>query len=268
MDDFLTTISLFRYAIAGIILVSFICSYLGVYIVLKRIIFVGVAIAQISSAGVAFALLLSLPPMIFSVLFTLLAMLGMSTNPGGKRLSQEAIIGLGFMVASAVTALLMAKSALGIHEIEHIVFGDILAVSPTQVYAALGVVVTIITIHLLFYKELVFVSFDYDMARALGIRAAFWNLILYLTIGAGIAIGIMIAGNIMIISAIIIPPINGLILSRRLSIVFVISCIQGVSTAILAFFLSYLFDLPYGPTAAASSAVVLGFSFIAFKLRG
>lgn len=268
MDDFLTTISLFRYAITGIILVSFICSYLGVYIVLKRIIFVGVAIAQISSLGVAFALLLGLPPMAFSILFTLLGMFGMSTNPGGKRLSQEAIIGLGFITASAVTILLMAKSALGLHEIEHIVYGDILAISPLQVYIALGAVVTIITIHLLFYKELVFVSFDYDMARALGINARLWNLILYLTIGAAIAIGIMIAGNMMIIAAIILPPINGLILSTRLRNAFIISSIQGVSTATFAFFLSYLLDLPYGPTAAASSFVVLGFSFIAFKLRG
>ncbi|MEE9201047.1 MAG: metal ABC transporter permease [Candidatus Brocadiales bacterium] len=268
MDDFFTTISLFRHAIAGIILVSFICSYLGVYIVLKRIIFVGVAVAQISSFGVAFALLLGLPPMIFSMLFTLLGMLGMSRNPGGKRLSQEAIIGIGFITASAVTILLMAKSALGIHEIENIVYGNVLAVTPTQVYIALGVVVTIITVHLLFYKEIVFVSFDYDMARALGIKAAFWNLILYLSIGAGIAIGIMIAGNLMIVAAIILPPINGLILCKRLSNVFIVSCVQGVSTATLAFFISYLVDLPYGPTAAASSSVVLGLSFIAFKLRG
>lgn len=268
MQELLATISLFRYALAGIILVSFICSYLGVYIVLKRIIFVGVAIAQISSMGVAFAFLLGLPPMIFSVLFTLLGMWGMSVKFAGKRLSQEGIIGLGFITALAITTLLMAKSALGIHEIEHVVYGDILAIRPLQVYIALGVVVTIITIHLLFYKEFVFVSFDYDMARALGLRAAFWNLILYFTIGAAIAIGIMIAGNMMITASIILPPINGLILSRNLKLAFIISVIQGVSTATVAFFLSYLLDLPYGPTAAASSFVTLGFSFIAFRLRG
>lgn len=268
MDEFLNTISLFRHAIVGIMLVSFICSYLGVYIVLKRIIFVGVAIAQISSVGVAFALLVGLPPMAFSLLFTLLGMFGMSTNPGGKRLSQEAIIGLGFITAMAVTTLLMAKSALGIHEIEHIVYGDILAISPIQVYTTLGAVIITITLHLLFYKEFVFVSFDYDMARALGIHAALWNLLLYLTIGAAIAIGIMIAGNMMIIASIILPPINGLILSKRLRTAFIISCIQGVSTATVAFFFSYLLDLPYGPTAAAGSFIVLGFSFIAFKFRG
>jgi ABC-type Mn2+/Zn2+ transport system permease subunit len=268
MDELLTTLSLFRYALAGIVLVSFICSYLGVYIVLKRIIFVGVAIAQISSMGVAFAFLIGLPPMIFSLLFTLLGMLGMSTRPGGKKLSQESIIGLGFIAASAITILMMAKSAVGLHEIEHVVYGDILAISPLQVYIALGVVATIITIHLLFYKEFVFVSFDYDMARALGIKAALWNLLLYLTIGAAIAIGIMIAGNMMVTSAIILPAINGLVLSRRMRMVFIISSIQGVATATIAFFLSYLLDIPYGPTAAASSFVTLGFSFIAFKLRG
>ncbi len=268
MDELITTVSLFRYAIAGIILVSFICSYLGVYIVLRRIIFVGVAIAQISSVGVAFALLLGLPPMVFSLVFTLLGMFGMSTNPGGRRLSQEAIIGLGFITASALTILLIAKSALGIHEIEHIVNGDILAISPMQVYITLGVVIIIITLHLLFYKEFVFVSFDYDMARALGVKATLWNLLLYLTVGAAIAIGIMIAGNMMIIATIILPPINGLILSKHLKTAFIISSIQGVSTATVAFFISYLFDLPYGPTAAASSFVTLGFSFIAFKFRG
>lgn len=267
MEHLLTTLSLFRYALAGIVLVSFICSYLGVYLVLKRIIFLGVAIAQISSMGVAFAFLLHLPPMVFSLLFTFLGMLIMSQNLAGKRLSQEGIVGLAFVAASAVTTLMMAKSPLGIHEVEHVVYGDILAISPLQVYIALGVVVTVITLHLLFYKEFIFVSFDYDMAKAQGVNSALWNMLLYFSVGAAIAIGIMIAGNMMITSCIILPALNGLILARRLRNVFIVSCIQGVCTATLAFFISYLLDLPYGPTAAASSFVTLGLSFIAYKFK-
>ncbi len=267
MEHFVATLSLFRYALAGIVLVSFICSYLGVYIVLKRIIFVGVAIAQISSMGVAFAFLLHLPPTIFSILFTLLGMLFMSQKLVGKRLSQEGIVGLCFVTAWAVTALMMAKSPLGIHEVEHIVFGDILTISPMQVYTALGVVITIITLHLLFYKEFLFVSFDYDMAKAQGVNSALWDILLYFSIGAAIAIGIMIAGNMMITSCIILPALNGLIFAQRLRNVFIISCIQGVCTATLGFLISYFLDLPYGPTAAASSFVTLGFSFIAYKFK-
>ncbi|OHB91031.1 MAG: hypothetical protein A3D89_03660 [Planctomycetes bacterium RIFCSPHIGHO2_02_FULL_52_58] len=269
MEHLLTTLSLFRYALAGIVLVSFICSYLGVYLVLKRIIFLGVAIAQISSMGVAFAFLLHLPPMVFSLLFTFLGMLimSMSQNLAGKRLSQEGIVGLAFVTASAVTTLMMAKSPLGIHEVEHVVYGDILTISPLQVYIALGVVATVITLHLLFYKEFIFVSFDYDMAKAQGVNSALWNMLLYFSIGAAIAIGIMIAGNMMITSCIILPALNGLILANRLRNVFIVSCIQGVCTATLAFFISYLLDLPYGPTAAASSFVTLGFSFIAYRFK-
>ncbi|MFN3466762.1 MAG: metal ABC transporter permease [Candidatus Brocadiales bacterium] len=267
MEHFLTTLSLFRYALSGIVLVSFICSYLGVYLILKRIIFLGVAIAQISSMGVAFAFLLHLPPTVFSLLFTFLGMLIMSQNLAGKRLSQEGIVGLAFVTASAVTTLMMAKSPLGIHEVEHVVYGDILAISPMQVYIALGVVITVITLHLLFYKEFIFVSFDYDMARAQGMNSALWNMLLYFSIGASIAIGIMIAGNMMITSSIILPALNGLVLATRLRNVFIISCIQGVCTATIAFFISYLLDLPYGPTTAASSFVTLGFSFIAYRFK-
>ncbi|GAX62709.1 permease component [Candidatus Scalindua japonica] len=130
MSEFLTNLEFFKYSIACSVLVAMVCSFLSVYIVLKRIVFVSVAVTQVSSVGIAIALITGLNPTPISLFFTFLGVVLFSIRFSERRLSNESRIGIGFVVASAASILLVSKSAQGIHEIDDLLYGNILAATP------------------------------------------------------------------------------------------------------------------------------------------
>lgn len=257
MSDFFTNLEFFKYSIICSLLVALVCSYLSVYIILKRIVFVSVAVTQVSSAGIAVAFITGLNPTLISLLFTFLGVAIFSTRFTERRLSNESIVGIGFVVASAATILLVSKSAKGIHEIDNLLFGNVLAATPYQIYLMAIIIMCIFIVHFLFYKELTSVTLDFEMARISGIRARLWEIMLYLTIGAAISIGIRTAGNLLITSFLIIPAVNGLLIANRIKGVFIIAITVGIVSAFIGFFLSYVFDLPTSPCIVATLFAIL-----------
>src|SRR3954463_10070941 len=116
-----STVLLFREALYGALVIALACSVLGVYVVLRRIVFVGAALAQISSAGIALALWLAgagvalgpaSHPTVLSLLLTLVAVMFFAGGAGG-RIPPDATSGVTYAVAAAVGILLIAKAASG-----------------------------------------------------------------------------------------------------------------------------------------------------------
>ena len=88
-------------------------------------------------------------------------------------------------------------------------------------------------------------------------NARFWELMLYLTIGAAISIGIRTAGNLLITSFLIIPAANGLLISNKIRTVFIIAISVSITSACIGFFLSYILDLPTSPCIVATLFIIL-----------
>src|SRR4249919_4213358 len=127
--------------ITGIVL-----AYLGVHVVGRGIVFVDLALGQISSLGVAFAAFIGAGLTSIPLIFTLAGALLMSfINIRDKRLKQEAIIGILYAFTSALTVLLISKTAHGDSDIQEVLFGNILAVS-TQQITLVGIVFGILAL--------------------------------------------------------------------------------------------------------------------------
>jgi ABC-type Mn2+/Zn2+ transport system permease subunit len=257
MSEFFTNLEFFKYSIACSVLVALVCSFLSVYIVLKRIVFVSVAVTQVSSVGIAIALITGLNPTPVSLFFTFLGVVIFSIKFTERSVSNESRIGIGFVVASAASILLVSKSALGTHEIDDLLYGNILVATPFQVYLMIGIITCIFIVHFLFYKEFSAVTLDFEMARTSGIKARFWELMLYLTIGAAISIGIRASGNLLITTFLIMPAVNGLILANRMKNVFIIAVTTGIISALAGFYISFYFDLPTSPCIVATLFIIL-----------
>jgi ABC-type Mn2+/Zn2+ transport system permease subunit len=257
MSEFFTNLEFFKYSIACSVLVAMVCSFLSVYIVLKRIVFVSVAVTQVSSVGIAIALITGLNPTPVSLFFTFLGVAIFSIRFTERRVSNESRIGIGFVVASAASILLVSKSAQGIHEIDDLLYGNILAATPFQIYLMIGIITCIFIVHFLFYKEFSAVTLDFEMARTSGIKARFWELMLYLTIGAAISIGIRTSGNLLITTFLIMPAVNGLILANRMKNVFIIAVTTGIISALAGFYISFYLDLPTSPCIVATLFIIL-----------
>src|ERR1043166_10165149 len=116
------------------VIIGIVLSYLGCHVVGRGIVFVDLALGQISSLGVAFAAFIGSGVTSIPLIFTLVGALLMSfINIRDKRLKQEAIIGILYAFASALTVLLISKTPHGDSDIQEVLFGNILSVSWEQI---------------------------------------------------------------------------------------------------------------------------------------
>jgi zinc transport system permease protein len=259
-----STVLLFREALYGALLIGLACSVIGVYVVLRRIVFVGAALAQISSAGIALALWLAGAgvalgplghPTVMSLLLTLVAVTFFASGARG-RVPPDATIGVTYAVAAALGILLIAKAASGeAHDI--FLSGNILGITRSDTLVLLGVALPVLLVHFVFYKELLFVSFDRETARTLGYNVRWWDLLLYLTLGVVIASAMQFAGVMLVFNFLVLPAVTGLLLSGSMRGVFFWSIASALVAAFAGFSLSVPFDLPSGPAISAASGVLV-----------
>lgn len=268
---------LFRDALYGTLVIALACSVLGVYVVLRRIVFVGAALAQLSSAGIALAMFLSGMglggaitghPIAMALVVTLAGALFFGIEGGGRGpVPPDATIGVTYAVAAAAGILLVAKAAAGdAHDI--FLQGNILAITFGDMLVLLGVAVPVLLVHVLFYKEFLFVSFDRETARTLGYRVGAWNLLLYLTLGLVIAFAMQFGGVMLVFNFLVLPAVTGLLLARGMAGVFTWSIVSALVAALVGFTLSVPFDLPTSPAIIVVSGVLALLAWGIRRLRG
>src|SRR3954462_1418082 len=141
-------------AFTAAVITGILLSYLGVHVVGRGIVFVDLALGQISSLGVAFAAFIGTGVTSIPLIFTLVGALLMSfINIKDKRLKQEAIIGILYAFASALTVLLISKTPHGDSDVQEVLFGSILSVSTGQILSMGIVFGAIALMHLIFFRK-------------------------------------------------------------------------------------------------------------------
>ncbi|TMB01596.1 MAG: metal ABC transporter permease, partial [Deltaproteobacteria bacterium] len=199
---------LLRDALFGSILVGLVCPLVGAYFVLRRMIFLGVALPQLSAAGIASAFVafqFLVGPhehgqvseralaMAGSFAFTLGGLLVLAAFERQGKETIEARIGVAYAVAAALTILFLAADPHGDAQMVNLLKGDILATTSTSLAVLIGVFGAVTAVLFAFRKEFLLVSFDRDLAVVFGKRVGLWDGLLYLLIGVTISLGVMTA---------------------------------------------------------------------------
>ena len=229
----------------------------GLYVVLGRISFVGIATAQVSAAGVALAFLLHLWPLPAAILSALVGATFFALVRKPKRVTADATIGAAFAVSTALAVLFVSRSGAELDQVEHIIYGTLLFATADQVQILAVGVGLVLLIHVLFAREFLMISFDPDSARTLGVRTGLFNLLQYLSLGTIIALSISTAGSLLAFAFLILPPMIGLLVSERIVRVFVLSIVAALLTAFGGVLGAILFDVPTGPAIVVAAAVLL-----------
>lgn len=240
-----------RTALLGTTAIGIVCAYLGVYVVLRRIVFVGATLAQISSAGIALGILTGWNPNAWSLALSFLAVLFFSHPSFGKRWPQDATLGVLFTVTGAAAVLLVAHTARGNEEVVHLVQGNLLAMTASEARWLAAMFGGILVVHVALFKEFLYLSFDPVMAATQGYRAGRWNLGFYLLLGVGIALAIKAIGILLMFAFLVIPASLGLVLTRRLGGVIAAAMVSAAIAVLLGIWLSYRYDFPSAPMIIA-----------------
>src|SRR4030095_1536601 len=235
-------------------------SYLGVHVVGRGIVFVDLALGQISSLGVAFAAFIGTGLTSIPLIFTLAGALLMSfINIRDKRLKQEAIIGILYAFASALTVLLISKTPHGDSDIQEVLFGSILSVSWQQI-SLVGIVFgAIALLHVLFFRKFFSLteSFESGANHLVGIFNI-WNFLFYISIGLAIVFAVKINGVIPVFSYLIIPAVSAILLTKNKVAVLVIAFVISILASFFGLNFSFHYDFPAGSSIVA----ILGGIFI------
>ncbi|MBI3770635.1 MAG: metal ABC transporter permease [Deltaproteobacteria bacterium] len=248
--------SFVRYAVIASVLAGAVSAYLGVYVLLRRIVFVGIAIAQIATLGVAVGHLLGLHQAEAAFGLSLVGVTFFALHRQG-RIPRESAIGVAYAAASAFTILCVSKNPFGEMDVLSLVFGNVLGVTEVQLYVLGALAAALLVLHWCFAKELLFTAFDADMAATMGYRVQAWEFFFYLILGVAFSLSVSVAGVLVIFSYLVIPATAALVLDVSMTMTFAVAVFIAVVAGASGVLLSYQWDLPTGPTIVAALSALL-----------
>lgn len=239
--------SFLRYALFAGLLAGSVCAFLGVYVILRRIVFLGVALSEAAALGVALGLFIGWNAEAAAFGLTLLTALLFSLSGRYQALSKESLIGWAYVVAAGVSIILIAKNpAAEAHGLD-VVSGTLLYSSKREIWqlgCVAGVVfLTFVSLHRMF----IFVSFDKETARSMGLRTSLYEMAFYACLGLSISLAMKTAGILFVFASLLIPAMISLTLFRRMWLILLGSVLVVLLSVTAGISVSFRADLPTGP---------------------
>lgn len=232
--------------------------YLGLWIVLKKVVYVPLALSGVSSLGVVVAALLLglftgdghgpvglgalLDPSFFSLVCAVAAAFYFAARP---QHGDHAVV-VAYLLSGAAVLLLGRFVRQDLHDVQSILFGNAVLVETSQIAYVGGAVLIMAVIHALFYRRFLFVSFDAAAAGASRIPAFRTEVLLYATFALMISAATRALGALPAFGLAVLPALTGLRLARRMHTAALIAVPLGMGCAAFGYYLSFVGELPTG----------------------
>lgn len=247
------------------VLVAVVCGVLGSFVVLKKLAFIGDALAHASFGGVALAFVLGLNVYVGAFVFALATALGIGAVTERGRVSSDTAIGVLFSGTFAFGILIISRVDEYTTDLFGYLFGDVLSITDSDLWmmATLGLIV--LALVAVFYRQLLFVAFDPAVAAASGLPARALEYLLLALLGITIVTAIQAVGIVLVVALLVTPAATAYLLTQRFHRMMLLSSALGALSAVLGIYLSYHLDLASG---AAIILVATVFFFAALALSG
>ena len=181
-------------------------------------------------------------------------------------IGEDTSIGIIFSSFFALGFILIAVLDVSIN-LEDLLFGQILAVSNFDVIIIFILFIIVATIFTVFYKQLIFYSFDPIGAQIRGLNTSFLNYLFLIMLSLAIIGSLQTVGIILVLSMLIIPAASAKLVTKSFNRSILIGVIFGVIASVSGLLLSYYFNLPSGPSMSLVATGIFILSFIVSKLR-
>ncbi len=241
-------------ALAGAVL-----GLLGVYVVLRRLVFLSAAISQIAGLGVALAFFTGLlGPAAGAAVATLLAVfVVMLTRAPAQR---DATLGVLFLLGSAGTLALASRITAELHDIKTLLFGVAVAVAPEDFSQLAWVALPILALHLWWARGFSLASFDPESARVARLPVRLLDAVLFVTLALMISTSTRILGALPTFAFSVLPALAAVALAPNLGVALLLGLLLGALTGFGGYVASYLYSLP---VPAGQTLVGLGLVLVA-----
>jgi zinc transport system permease protein len=249
------------------IIIAVLSSVLSIFIVLKRISLIGDGLAHTAFGGLALGYYLNIIPLWAAAVTVVLGSLGITKAMRSTKISGDAAVAvfLQLGLAGGIVLLSIARG-FGIN-LESLLFGSVLLVNFDQIFAALVVAGITLGVIFLFFKEMVYVTFDETQAKAAGLRTWFFEYLISALAGIVVIVSIPIVGVLLISALLVLPALISTQLSKSFRQTVILSPIFGLVIVVAGLFMSILIDAAPGGAIVLTGLAILGIVFAAKKIE-
>lgn len=263
-----------RYALAVGILIALCSSLLGVTLVLKRFSFIGDGLSHVAFGAMSIAAILQIKnemPLVM-VVTVICAILLLRTGQNAKIKGDSAIamISVGSLALGYLMMNLFGTSSNLSGDVCSTLFGStsILTLSQSEVWLCAAISLAVIAIYVFFYNKIFAVTFDEAFAKATGVRAERYNLLIAVVIAVIIVLAMNLVGSLLISALIIFPALSAMRMCKSFLSVTVFSAVVSVLCAAVGILISILAGTPVGSTIVAVQIVIFGLCSLISAILG
>jgi len=253
--DLIDAIVAFPHAACAGAVIASVCSLLGVFVILKRVVFIGIVLSQAAATGIAVAMVYHFHPFLGAVLFASATVTVLAYPSEGYRIPRDAVLGVIFVMGSGLSILVVAESGFGLNEVKALLYGGLILTSPKDLAVILGTLLPVAAYLLVFLRPTLYTFLDRDAARVLGIRVVLWDLLFFYALGIAVSAASKVAGTLLVFAYLVVAPATGLLLSRRLWPAIALSMTTGLLATTAGLGWSYSRDLPTNQSVAVATGI-------------
>jgi zinc transport system permease protein len=238
-----------RALLAGLA-VALLCAVLGVFTVLRGMSMISDGLGHVSFAGIALGLVFNVLPFGFALAATILGAVAIQLLRERGFVKSDVAIGIVFSAGLALgIAVVSHGQGLGVN-VTNYLFGNILAVTSSEVRLVVALGAALCVVILLLYKELFYLTFNEEAARVSGLPSRTLNLFFSVLTWASVVLASRVVGVLLVSALIIVPAAAGLQFARSFRATLVASAALGMLAVVLGLYASFAFDIAAGAAIA------------------
>ena len=257
----------FRNGLLAALMVGALCGLIGNYVVLRNMSYIGHGLSHAAFGGAVAAYVMQWNFYVGAGLWGFVAALLINQTTRRYKIGADAAIGIITTASFAVGVALISRVRQFTTNFEAALFGNVLGVTTNDVVIIAGTLIFSAGVIFFFYKQLLFITFDRDVARIYGVRVEWIDTLLSFVLAATIIVSMQTLGVTLIAAAIVIPPIIARMLTDSFSRMMVLATILGALISIVGMYLSFLVDVASGASIVLTGAFLFVVSLVVRSLR-
>lgn len=250
-------------------LIAVLCAVLGMFLVLRRLSLIGDGLAHVTFGSVALALVAGLQGaamLLVTLPVVLLSSLGVLRLSGKGKLGGDAAIGIVSSLGVA-TGVLAAGLGGGFNvDLFSVLFGSILAINSSEIMVAVALSLVVLTVLLVWYNDLVALTFSEELARVSGIRTRLLNGVLALLTALTVVLAMKLVGVLLISALLILPASTALQVARGFKAAVLLAVATALCAVIGGITVSFVYNLPTGATIIMLAFTLFGLAFLVRRI--
>jgi manganese/iron transport system permease protein len=271
MIDWLATPMAYGFMQRGLLaalMVGVLCSVIGCYVVLRSMAFLGDAMAHAVLPGVALAYLIGGNLMFGALGAAIVVALGISFFSRKGALKEDTTIGILFTAALALGIALISSIRTYAVDLSHILFGNVLGVSETDLWLTAVMGIAILTVLFLGHKPFLLISFDPVLAATLRVRVELFRTLMLVLLAFTIVVSIQTVGVGLVAAMLVTPGATAYLLTRRLPAMMAVAALVGAASSLVGLYASYYLNIASGAAVVLTATLFFLLAFLFAPRRG